>query len=94
MNTLSDLELYSALIATGVPWVAALINRQTASSTAKWAVFAAICVVAALGTTFLEGNLHLTGEGFIRSLLVIVTLAGVYFHLWRPAVKEVEQATS
>lgn len=74
-------------------WVAASINRTDASSFVNWAVFGGACVVVAAGTSFFEGNLRLEGEDFIRSLLIVVTLAGVYYRLWMPAVKEVEHKT-
>ena len=92
-TNITNLAMWSALVAMVVPWVAASINRTDASSFVKWAVFAAVCVVAAAGTSFFEGNLRLDGENFIRSLLIVVTLAGVYYRLWMPAVKEVEQKT-
>ena len=80
-------------MAMAVPWEAASINRTDASSLVKWSVFAGVCVVAAADTSFFEGNLRLDGENFIRSLLIVVTLAGVYYRLWMPAVKEVEHRT-
>lgn len=92
-TNITNLAMWSALVAMAVPWVAASINRTDASSFVKWAVFASVCVVAAAGTSFFEGNLRLDGENFIRSLLIVVTLAGVYYRLWMPAVKEVEHKT-
>ena len=45
---------------------------------------------AAAGTSFFTGDLRYgEGEDFIRSVLIVVTLAGLYYKMWQPAVKKV-----
>lgn len=89
----SNLDLWSALVAMGVPFAAATINRARWGSLAKWLGFALVCVLAAAGTAYQRGDVHLDGERFARSLLVIATLATVYYRGWQGAVKEIEAAT-
>jgi len=48
-------------------------------------------VLAAAGTTFLDGGLTFSREGFVSSLLVIATLASVYFRLWKRPIEAVER---
>ena len=86
----TDLARWSALVAMAVPFAAAWINRGEWPPTAKFLVFAAVCVLAAAGTTFLDGGLTFSREGFVSSLLVIATLASVYYRLWKKPVTAVE----
>ena len=90
----TDLTRWSALVAMGVPFLAAWINRTEWASTAKFLVFAAVCFLAAAMTTYLESGLHLERDRFVSSLLVVATLASVYYQTWKRAVQAVERTVN
>ena len=92
---MTDLEMWSALVALGVPWITAIVNRTDWTPGWKWATFAVVSVVSAVGTAYFNGELVFGGprDGVIHSLLIIVVLATGLYKGWAPAIKQVERAT-
>lgn len=80
----TDLLMWSALVAQGMPAVIALVNRQWWSHEAKGLVALGLCLVAALGVAYFQGNL--SAESYATSALIVFTLASVMYRtFWKPS---------
>lgn len=91
---MSNLQLWSLIVAFFVPPVVAVINRAAWPKHVKAIVFFLVSVLAAGGTAFFQGDL--TGKRWLEAALVIVAAAAAYYHgLWKPTdvAPKIEEAT-
>jgi hypothetical protein len=91
----SNLDMWSALVGFLLPPVVAVANRPTWPSWARAGVTVAGCVLAALGTAWLNGTFD--GGDLTRSALVVGFAAfGTYRAFWHPSgiAPAIEKATS
>jgi hypothetical protein len=92
---MSDLEMWSAVVAFFLPLVIAVAQRPSLSGTARVVIMVVFCAIAALVTTWLQGDLN--WSRWFHSLL-IVTIATIAFYrgMWKQTgtTHQVEKATS
>lgn len=90
--TVSTAEMWSAIAALAVPFIVAMIVAEHWSSTAKFIAFAVVACVVAFVTTWLTGTL--SRHDLLRSALIVIGAAQLAYHSFKPAVNEVQNATS
>jgi uncharacterized membrane protein len=83
--------LYALVLAVGLPWVMAVVNRAAWPSTVKFALVAVACVLASAGW-FVAQDEWDTGDFFRMMLLVLIGATSI-FKLWYHPIKEVEERT-
>jgi len=91
---MSNLALWASLVAIGVPFVVAIVNREKWASRTKAVVFVAVSVVAAAGTAYFQGDL--TGKRWLEAGIVIVVAAAAFYRgVFKPTgvTDAVEKAT-
>jgi putative Mn2+ efflux pump MntP len=89
---MSPIAAYMAICAIVLPFVIGIINRSKWSSTARLACTVVVCVVASFGWFLFKGEI-VPVDKWLRLSLMIFLGATVMYKLFKPAVKEVEQAT-
>lgn len=89
---LSNLELWSTVTGFAVPFVTAAISSSRWSSTMRWLAFVVVALVVAFVTTWLTGNL--SHHDLLRSGLIVAIAGQAAYHSFKPAVHEVQDATS
>lgn len=89
---LSNAELWTALAALGVPFVVALITQEHWTPMVKWVCFAIVALVVGFITTWLAGSLN--QHDLTRDALIVLSGATLAFHGFKPAVHQVESATT
>lgn len=80
----SNLVLYSAIVASVVPALVAMVNRRGWSSEAKAVVAAIISVAVGAGTVFVAGEADRRDN--LRSVLIVFFLGQIaYAQFWKPS---------
>lgn len=90
----SNLELFSALVGTGLPAVVAAVNRTAWPSEAKAFVALLLSILAGAGTAWFSGQFDPTDV--VRSILIVFTMAVVTYNtFWRTSgiAGQIERAT-
>jgi hypothetical protein len=81
--TLSDAELWSALIAIVLPLAISAIQRQTWTLKEQALVAFGVCLVAAAGTCWF--NNAFVGLSYARCVLIVVLVAYISWQsIWKP----------
>lgn len=92
---MTDLEMWSALVAFLLPLVIAVIQQPRWSGPVRVGIMVVFCVLASLVTTALQGNLS-TDRWFHSLLVVAIGTIAFYQGVWKPALvaPRLERATS
>lgn len=81
---MSNLALWSAIVAFFLPPVLSFLVQSKWSSKIKAAVFFGVSLIAAAGTAYFQGDL--TGRRWLDSALIIVAAAAAFYHgFWKPS---------
>lgn len=81
---MSNLALWSAIVAFFLPPVLSFLLQSKWSTRVKAAVFFVVSNVAAGGTAYFQGEL--TGRRWLDSALIIVAGAAAFYHgFWKPS---------
>jgi hypothetical protein len=97
---MDDLTTWAALVGTLAPLVIAIVQRPGWSDAQRTLVSVIFCLVAGVGTAYLEGSLtsvDVTARGVFHAALAVVFSAQVaYRSFWKPAGVSgaIESATS
>lgn len=89
-----NLTLFTALIASIVPAVLAVINRRSWSSEQKGIAAIIVSILAGSGTAWVSGNWD--GADITRSVLIVFFLSQIaYQTFWKPTSlgSSIEEAT-
>jgi hypothetical protein len=79
---MSDLEMWSAVVAFFLPLVISIAQRPNTPGTVRVVIMLVFCVLAALVTTWLQGDL--TGGRWFHSLLVVVIATIAFYRgMWK-----------
>lgn len=92
---MSDLEMWSAVVAFFLPLVIAVAQQPRFSGALRVVIMVVFCAAAAAVTAALQGDL--TADRWFHSLLVVVVATIAFYRgVWRPAgtAAHVEYATS
>jgi hypothetical protein len=92
---MTDLEMWSGLVAFGLPLLIAVIQQPRFSSVLRVVIMVLSCIVASVVTTALQGDLD--WHRWFHSLLVVGIGTIAFYHgVWQPATvaPKVEAATS
>lgn len=92
---MTDLEMWSGLVAFFLPLVIAVVQQPRFNSALRVAVMVVFCVVASIVTTALQGDLD--WHRWFHSLLVVGIGTIAFYHgVWQPAkvAPKVERATA
>jgi small basic protein len=92
-NTASDLDNWNLLLGVVSTFLAAVINNPTMNRYLRVAVVAGLCVLAAIVTTSLNGELD--WHRWLHSFLIVLVVAvGLYHTLLSGVLTHVEDITS
>lgn len=84
LATMSDLDLWSAVVGFVLPLLIAVVTRARWSSELKGAVTVAACAIGGTMTALLNGGLH--GASVIRAALVVAASTVLFYAtLWHPS---------
>lgn len=92
---MTDLEMWSGLVAFGLPLLIAVLQQPRFSNTVRVLIMVVVCIVAALVTATLQGDLDWHRWG--HSLLVLgIGVIAFYNGVWKPlgVAPAIERATS
>lgn len=92
---MSDLEMWSGLVAFFLPLVIAIAQQPRFSNALRVAIMVVFCIVASVVTTALQGDLD--WHRWYHSLLVLgIATIAFYNGVWKPAgvAGRVETATA
>src|SRR4051812_37277217 len=90
----SSLAQWSALVGFLLPLLVAFVQRQHWSNNVRTIVGVAACAIAAILTTWIEGNLNL--HNFGQSVIVIFMMTKTsYLAVWKPTgtTQTIEQSS-
>jgi hypothetical protein len=77
---MSNLALWSGIVAFVIPVVLSLLIQSKWSAHVKAAVFFVVSLIAAAGTAYWQGDL--TGKRWLESALIIVSAGAAFYHGW------------
>lgn len=91
---MSNLAMWSGIVAFFVPVIVALLSQQKWPSYYKAVLFFGVSLIAAAGTSYWQGDF--TGKRWLDSALIVVSAGGAFYYAWwKPTVAPaIERATS
>ena len=81
---MNNLALWSAVVAFCLPPVLSVLIQSKWTARVKAMVFFGVCLIAAAGTAYFQGDL--TGRRWLDAALIIVAGAAAFYHgFWKPS---------